>query len=428
MGGHQSRPIETPAQRQARLLAQERNNIENEIRRSLGPSATDVMKGKNLDQLREINTFFKDPSNLANFKTRFPSSTPYPQNPVNELVRSKNLSGKSCGELNLGLDARKLRQCAIMAREQAQVNTDLTKIGSVHSEFQKFLDLPQQIRRNPSLAVRANQLEEEQKKAFYKDVQDNLTGLSDRAKTFQEALKKRNQDVRQRVISQAKTLQDLRRAQILGQDLGVSLQNSMMKLEQDISTKTRLIQINEESAREKNRAVVMIAGSFSALLLVILGVVLYFSDVISISTMATLIIILVVILGIALFVLRQPSKSFTKLIHKIDGELIRQGDQLNQEAVEWVDDNCECPKTEKKSDEAYQKLLNHLEGDDENNIWYDDGSGPAQKISLYSFMKGTGKDLRELNDGDDPDVPLNNVKDDIQEQTNIIDSIARKNQ
>lgn len=432
------------------------NTIKNSIIKKLGSDAGSAISGKTLEQLEALDQFLSTTENIKMYKASFPSNTPYPDNPVNKLVASSGLAGRSCGEL-YGTQINKLRECDQLVKMQQKVIDDVNQTNSIYSNFSALLSLPDQIRRKDPLNYDiALETKNKQEQAFYRDVanvygiqkNDNgqvstqESGLSARVNSYHQALAQRNQDVRERVLSQAKTLQGLRQTQQMNQDLGLSLQDNMYKIEKDLSTKTRLIQINEEAARQKNRAVITIAGSSASIITSVLAVIFYMAGTISLRTMLSMFIMSVAIIVISLFVVReQPQKEFVKLVKNLDSALVKGGDELNMNALEWVDKNCDCPddsdtdqkaetKQQKKAQQSYQDLINHLEGDSEDGIWYDDGSGPPQNISMFHFQKGTGKNLLDVSEGDNANVYLTQhpnlmkAKRSIKNKVDIINNIA----
>jgi hypothetical protein len=415
------------AARRARIAAAEAT-----LTKEIGAAATKAIEAKGVDWILTTRDFLNDPTHLANYTAKFPAKPAYPDNPINKIIAQAGMAGKTCGSM-YGLHESKLAQCAQLVKLAAKVNNDVSLTNSVYSDFSRILGLPDRIRtQDPNNADIAYELGQKQQQAFYKDVQNvygvkegpdgKLTttsdGMAGRIGAFHTGLAQRNSAIRDRVLSQAQTLKDLRRSQQLNQDMGMSLQDNMYKIEKDLSTKTRLIQINEQAARQKNRAVVTIAGTSTSVVIAMLAVIFYMAGMITLRTMVTMLVLSVAIVVIFLFVVReQPLKEFTKLSKEIHTGLIKEGDKLNLAALQWVDKNCDCPddpdksnqevgRQQKEANESYQKLINHLEGDDEDGIWYDDGSGPPQHISLFAFKKGTGKHLASVSEGDNPEINL----------------------
>jgi uncharacterized coiled-coil protein SlyX len=386
----------------------------------------------------------------------------YQDNPMYQIMEKAGLVGKTCEEV-YGNDKVKLAECQQMMKSQKRVNDGLSKINSVASNFDSLLNVPEKIlQERPEQKAIAQEIKERQKKAFYQDITDvygihmqkeNMEnsddlGLSKRITDFTDALKKRNQGIENRVHSQLQTLNHLQKTQNWNQNIISDYQDKLNHLKNHLHTKKRLIEINEDAAQTKKRAIGTIIATSGSFVVAFVALILYLAKTISLKTF------LYVILGTAIFVFvylffigDQPNKNYTKIIKKLDSGITKTGDHLNLSALQWVDKNCDCPVKAKKistkhvkpygngnsdssSSSSYQKLVNHLEGDQEDGIWMSsDDDHTTQKITPFAFQKGTGKNLKSLQEGDDADIDLNDpdvkkAQETIKKQSHIIQNIS----
>lgn len=413
-------------------------------------------------KLTKLQRFLKDKNNLKMYNTRFQDKTedgiPYdPKSPQNKIFIDADMAGRTCGEL-YGMDKSKLYKCSNLAEDQRETNKKMAKVSSVYTEFSNLVNLPDRIKAvNPDDVATANSLKSEQNAAYYNDiasvygvkeamvnkvnkvdkyVPDPNAGISKRAGGFQKALSERNNDLRNSVLSQTQTMDSLRDTQLLNQDLAYSLENNMSKVERNIATKARLIQINNEAARKKSKAIKGILFGFVGIAFIVMAVVGYMTGWLSLRTVMISVISGVVIVILTVYFLQENVvKASLKNMDSAKKFLIKEGDELNESALEWVDDNCDCPdkskeekKREKKELKKYQKLIDHLEGKDEDGIWYDDGSGPPQNISMFAFERGMGRSIKSVSEGDNPDINLSFGKDQelISQEKKKLQSIMSK--
>jgi len=428
------------------------SSLERDLGVSHGGGTSGVTERKklgamSLNQLTALQKFEKDHKKLwdTRFQTKAERGIPYdPNAPQNKMIANavtpdgRRLADSSCGELyGMEMSLNRLEQCASLAQAQRDVNKDMGKLSSVYAQFNRLMDLPAVIKaKDPWDTASANSLASKQKAAYYGDVAsvygvketgdgkfvpDTKSGISKRADAFHKALSQRNSDLRNSVISQTQTMDSLRDTQLLNQDLAYALQDNMLKVERNIATKARLIQINNEAARKKSKAIKGILSGFIGIAVVVMAVIGKMAGWVSMREAMIGVLVGVVIVILTVYFLQENIiKAELKNMDSARKFLIKEGDELNQAALEWVDDNCDCPpdnKTHKEQDhdkeeaKKYQKLVNHLEGDTEDGIWYDDGSGPPQNISLFAFERGMKRSLKSVSEGDNPDINLSAYPD-----------------
>jgi hypothetical protein len=163
----------------------------------------------------------------------------------------------------------------------------------------------------------------------------------------------------------------------------------------EIQVKTRLTEINDDESRQKNSKIMTILGAFSALFIFIGAGVGFFSGNISLSTMFIYLFFGVLVFFIlAVSLNKYTVKEFKKISNILEKEILNKGDDINIKALQWVDDNCKCPKNtynnldqfQKKN--TYNKKMEHQKYDN-GSIYYDDGT-LKHKITPSDFARKTG--------------------------------------
>jgi hypothetical protein len=138
-----------------------------------------------------------------------------------------------------------------------------------------------------------------------------------------------------------------------------------------------------------------ILGAFSALFIFIGAGVGFFSGNISLSTMFIYLFFGVLVFFIlAVSLNKYTVKEFKKISNILEKEILNKGDDINIKALQWVDDNCKCPKNtynnldqfQKKN--TYNKKMEHQKYDN-GSIYYDDGT-LKHKITPSDFARKTG--------------------------------------
>lgn len=159
------------------------------------------------------------------------------------------------------------------------------------------------------------------------------------------------------------------------------------EVERQISVKDRLTRINQDSAQKKDDQIKVILASSTLLMIGIIALVGYLSGVLSLAQLGGAIIVLCLMAVLMVFFFRvninKEFRTLEKDLGKLQKEIIREGDKLNQASIEWVDENCECEDAD-----TDQKLTKEPSSDPnkarDDNIYYQDGSGPTHVIQLSS--------------------------------------------
>lgn len=121
------------------------------------------------------------------------------------------------------------------------------------------------------------------------------------------------------------------------------LKQNAYHIDSELQVKARLIELNNDSARQKNKTIMIIMGSFIALTVGIFAWVGFLGGMISRHTMFTLFFVaLVLFFVIAVFFNKYMLKEYSELSKEAKKKILHVGDRLNLEATQWVDDNCDC--------------------------------------------------------------------------------------
>jgi hypothetical protein len=368
-------------------------------------------------------------------KRSFKESSKTSGNVVDQMISNLGLMGSSCGEV-YGTDANKLQQCNQLANIQETLNKNIGNVSSVAQAFQSIIDMPNNIvQKDPNNKDLAYQLQQQIEQAKYQDLDNNIygeNGLRKRVSSYQMSLSERVNSMKQKVMSAAKTSESIRKAQTLNQAIYDNLQDTMSEIDKNISNKSRLIQINNEAAQKKSKAISTITGLSSIFLFLILGILGYWTKMISLQTAISMIVIGLVIGFIVFYLFRDFPK---KVFDEIEKDLVKEGDKLNLAALQWADENCDCPKEKnKKKDQkskikdkktlSLQTLVNHLGGEDEDNIWYKD-EGKTHKINSFSFAKKSGNLMSKVTEGEDPNITIMTTA--INKEKQLLDKIKTTN-
>ena len=137
-------------------------------------------------------------------------------------------------------------------------------------------------------------------------------------------------------------------------------------------------------------------GAFSAVFIGILAWVGYLAGSISMRTMLGMFVLAAIVFFIVAIGLNKYAvKEFKKISDKTEKTIIHEGDKLNLAALQWVDDNCDCPddnghnrENKQKAKDAYDKVMEHQKYDDDS-IYYDDGT-TKHRIKPSDFARETG--------------------------------------
>ena len=243
----------------------------------------------------------------------------------------------------------------------------------------------------------------EQDKIIYNSMYDNNNGIQKRITSFNKSLGERvNKDfsfLKGQIDSTDKMQNVNNRWNSIIDDM-----NEMdRQVTNEIQVKTRLTEINDDDARQKNSKIMTILGAFSALFIFIGAGVGFFSGNISLSTMFIYLCVGVLVFFIlAVSLNKYTVKEFKKISNILEKEILNKGDDINIKALQWVDDNCKCPKNtynnldqfQKKN--TYNKKMEHHKYDN-GSIYYDDGT-LKHKITPSDFARETGVLPEDISD------------------------------
>ena len=118
-------------------------------------------------------------------------------------------------------------------------------------------------------------------------------------------------------------------------------------LENESQVKKRLIELNDYEHRKKNNTIVVILSAFVSFFISFIGLLLYLSKIVTLQTFFTTIFISSILFMILSYgVYKNTWKSLKKYSSELQDDILSEGEKLELKAKQWVDDNCECKKTE----------------------------------------------------------------------------------
>lgn len=149
----------------------------------------------------------------------------------------------------------------------------------------------------------------------------------------------------------------------------------------EMRLKERIIEINNEAYREKSNQIIYITGSFIGFSLFLLAIIGYLSGIFRQGTTFMIIVFgLIAFVIMYLFIERVAGSEFKDISQTLQDKIIHAGDKLNRDALEWVDNNCNCPKSNRKEKEAvekkisrdsFNKMLDYEKNKEGNGLYYD---------------------------------------------------------
>lgn len=331
--------------------------------------------------------------------------------PFYNQLKQAGFIGKSCSQLFT--DPNKLQLCQKLLDSQNSLEKSIQNTQSVQRQFHDLINIPNIIKLKNS-QIDADIFRKKQEDAFHQDIKDiygigHNGGLSNDLMSYNNNLTNRNTQLRNNLNSNLSTLDSIKKYQAINQKLSSNLMDRKDKIDQVIQTKSRLIDINNESAREKTKATKVIMMGFSSMILLLFSIVGYLSSWFSLQTALVLSVTAVVISVFIVFILRDnPVKEFKKFATELENELIEQGNKLNVKALEWVDKNCDCPDDK-----------------EENSIYYDEDMGKG-KIDNETFRRVSGKNIGDVTEGDSSEINLSeypelqNIQNQIKQAKELI--------
>lgn len=307
-------------------------------------------------------------------------------NPIAASVVASGYSGKSCGEIaGKYPDDPKWNQslftkCVDFQKLQSGVSENLRELQPVHALYEDS---------------KAEHFSVNQESSLY----DTANGVPKRMISFNNQLNDKIKKDYNFLHGQSKSTSLLRRSNAEWKNMMDQMHQVDKDVTNQMQVKTRLAEINNEEARRKNHLILVIIGAFSSFFIALLAWVGYMSGRISMSTMMGMFVLsAIVFIIIAVGINTYVWKKFKRYSKKLQKEILHKGDKLNIDALQWVDENCNCPNDDKnkrkkneqrdKSTDAYNKMMEHHKFNDDS-IYYYDGT-TKHKISPSDFAKETG--------------------------------------
>lgn len=320
---------------------------------------------------------------------KFPVYSGKQNNPIHNSISLSGYSGKSCAELAGKYpfpvapdkwDGVMFKSCVKFYNLQKGIDGQMTpdKLNTVSNIYS-------------SMDKTENFSNDE-----YSSLYSPENGLPKRVLSFNNQLKGKIKDDYITLDGQAKSTTLLRRSNDEWNNMMEQMHETDRQVTNAMQVKTRLAEINNAAARQKSSAIMYILGAFSAVFIGILAWVGYLSGNISMSTMFGMFVLAAIVFFIiAIGLNKYAVKEFKKISDKTEKTIIHEGDKLNLAALQWVDDNCDCPddngrnrEDNQKAKDSYDKVMEHQKYDDDS-IYYDDGT-TKHRIKPSDFARETG--------------------------------------
>lgn len=173
-------------------------------------------------------------------------------------------------------------------------------------------------------------------------------------------------------------------------------ENELLNIEKKIINKNKLIEINEESMKQKEIYIHSFQMFFVFLFLLIFPFIAYISKSISQLTLISIIILLIVIYIIYLiwYINRRSVKrfrdekdtKFNKGVYYVKKKLNELDDNISTYASKILNQDCGCEENEKNIDDyddndaQFVTTTGGLVQRINTNLYYDDGTGPKEQI------------------------------------------------
>ena len=337
-------------------------------------------------------------------------------NPINNSIALNSLSNKKCGDVAGVVPIGPLWKqnvfdgCVKLYNLQDTINTNEKNLTPINTIYQNATKKNNSVVENFTNTSNITD---------YTSMYGNENGLQKRITSFNTSLGDRVQKDYSFLKGQVSSTEEMQRVNNRWNSVIDDMNEMDRQVTNEIQVKARLTEINEDDARQKNKTIMIILGAFLALFIFVFSGVGYLSGKISLQSMFSLFFIgVLVFLIVAIALNKYTVKEFKKISNKLEKEILHKGDELNMNALQWVDDNCECPKYLDTSDKinknkelqsAYDKMMEHQKYDDDS-IYYDDGT-LKHKITPSDFAKETGVLPCDVNDGDNlNDNDIDNAK------------------
>lgn len=159
-------------------------------------------------------------------------------------------------------------------------------------------------------------------------------------------LKTRYDDNKALLATHGDILTKVRAVSTIQGKINQAMNEQLDEMERQYSVKERLVAINQDSARKKERQIKIILGSSSLFMVGILALVGYLSGVLSLAQLGGIMVVICLLVVLMVFYFQvnvnQEFRKLEKELQKLPKELVQEGDRLNEAALEWVDKNCDC--------------------------------------------------------------------------------------
>ena len=342
-------------------------------------------------------------------------------NPVSKSIINKKYSGKNCGEIsgkypsdNEKWNKSKFEDCVNLQKFNANIDSNLRKLQPIHKIYKDD---------------NIENFSVNQDKKFYVDYDKDII---ERSKSFNNQLKEKNRNNYDFLYGQSKSTSLLRKSNTNWKNMMDQMHDFDKEITNQMQVKTRLAEINNDASRYKSHVILVISGAFSAFFIGLFAWVGYMSGNISMSTMVGLFILatavfIIIAIGLNTYVW----KKFKKYSDKLKKDIVHEGDKLNMAALEWVDDNCDCPEDDTKKinreiqDEkirnAYNKRIDNEKNNDDS-IYYDDGT-IKYRIGPSEFAKETGYLPCDIQDKSISEIEKN-IKNNRDKFNNVINKLS----
>jgi len=331
------------------------------------------------------------------------------QNPIDKAVISSGFKNKTCGEIagtfptGPEWNQKTFDNCVKYHALQRGINNELTKLQPVNKLFEQ--------------------------KEYFKDANSLYSpedGVPSRIISFNDQLNTKIKKDHSFLNSQVKSTSLLQQSNESWKDMMDKIHDTDREITQQMQVKTRLAEINNEAARHKGNVIMVITGAFSAFFIALLAWIGYLYGNISMQTMLGMFVVATVVFVIfAIGLNKYAVRKFEKISRKLKKEIVHEGDKLNMAALQWVDDNCDCPDDDNgrnsqdkdKASDAYNKMMEHQKYDDDS-IYYDDGT-TKHRITPSDFAKETGYLPCDLQDSSNVNYDeLNQAKEKLRSVVN----------
>jgi hypothetical protein len=341
-------------------------------------------------------------------------------NPINNSIALNNLSNKKCGDIAgiVPTDKSMWKQdvfdgCVKLYNLQDTININEKNITPINTIYQNSTKKYNGVVENFTDTSNIND---------YTSMYGNNNGLQKRITSFNTSLGDRVQKDYSYLQGQVSSTEEMQRVNSRWNSVIDDMNEMDRQVTNEIQVKARLTEINEDDSRQKNNTIMLILGAFITIFIFVFSGFGYLAGKISLRNMFILFFVGVLIfLMIAISLNKYTIKEFKKS-NKLEKEILHKGDELNIKALQWVDDNCECPNNSNNLDPSYKnqktqisynKMMEHQKYDNDS-IYYDDGT-LKHKITPSDFARETGVLPCDVNDGDNlnDDDDINKAKNNL---------------